>query len=517
MSSVLRSPTAPILRQTSETTAPSITGPTTTTAPPTPGTTTTPTEPKPSTTTTGFDGGGGTTKPAGIAMTFNAPSRTGPLQVRLGQVAFSPVKPTTTTTATPTTTTTTTTTADPMAITPGEQAAHAALNAKVIKKYPHLAPVLKDPDAFMASMRGRFEAQKQIPGADPYAFDFSEWGVPALEGLSRSIAEKTAELDPFLARLLPTRDKGVEEHIQVAGLLDEMKRDIDGLLEQQKSGEPLPYRRVQELSFYVARTIGLVDVPKMGLRDRFFLEVDRYLQGFQKGTFETEATRYRENDFSVFQKTSPVDGFRNAAGTFEGAFFNPERLEMLALPTIDELGAEPFTRLAPYNIFILGVTKDPAAADGFVRPGGDFYIHDLRHSSAIFHRRRAYETEHGLEQPQIDKLAKRADLWKVELDAARGQIPDKQLRWAIGFVMFNFHHDRGFPMVPSSYEQDTAVDMVPKLLYAMLKMSGQPVGFDKPQQTLEKAMDWLQAFWEPRREQEQAILAGTALPDLPAG
>ena len=99
---------------------------------------------------------------------------------------------------------------------------------------------------------------------------------------------------------------------------------------------------------------------------------------------------------------------------------------------------------------------------------------------------------------QVQKLEKRIDLWKTELDAARAAIPDKQLRWAIGFVMFNYHHDRGFPMVPSSYTSDEATHQVPQLLYMMLKLSNQPVGFDKPQATLAKAQEWLNAFWAQR-------------------
>jgi hypothetical protein len=394
-----------------------------------------------------------------------------------------------------------------LAISPAEQAACDALNAKVLKKYPQLAAVLSDPDAFMGQMRARFEAQKNIPGADPYGFDFSEWGVPALEGMSKALAEKANELDPLLIRVVPTQDPRVEEHIGVAQLLDTMRKDIDGLLAQQAKGEPLPYRRVQELSFFAARTIGLLDVPKLNLRDQVFLQIDRYLQGYEKGSLARESQRYHDNDWSLFQKTSPVDGFKAAEPTFERAFFNPDRLEMLALPTIDELGPEPFTRLAPYDMFIFGVTKDPAAADGFVRPGGDFFIHDVRHSSAIFHRREPYEQQHGLNDAQVQKLEKRIDLWKTELDAARAAIPDKQLRWAIGFVMFNYHHDRGFPMVPSSYTSDEATHQVPQLLYMMLKLSNQPVGFDKPKQTLAKAQEWLNAFWAQRLPDEQAILA----------
>jgi len=84
-------------------------------------------------------------------------------------------------------------------------------------------------------------------------------------------------------------------------------------------------------------------------------------------------------------------------------------------------------------------------------------------------------------------LAEASDRWKVELDAERSQIVDKELRAAIGFFMFNFHHDRGYPLVPSSYESSEALNHVPKLLYGMLVASGQPVGFSHPSSTLARA------------------------------
>jgi hypothetical protein len=62
-------------------------------------------------------------------------------------------------------------------------------------------------------------------------------------------------------------------------------------------------------------------------------------------------------------------------------------------------------------------------------------------------------------------------------------------------------------MVPSSYTSDEATHQVPQLLYMMLKLSNQPVGFDKPKQTLAKAQEWLNAFWAQRLPDEQAILA----------
>jgi hypothetical protein len=330
-----------------------------------------------------------------------------------------------------------------------------------------------------------------------------------LEGFAKAIDEEIAELDPKEIHRQPATPE-FDDNIETARLLSQMNGEIHDLLAAQKQGAPLPYRRVQEMGFFVARTIGLADDGKLNLRDRALLEVDRYLQGYAHGDVASESRRYHDNEFSIFQKRSPVGGFAAAEETFEKAFFHPDKLEMIALPTIDSLGAEPFTRLAPRDLFLFGVTREPAAADGFVRPGGDFYIHDVRHSSAMFHKRDVYEKKHGLSDAQIAKLEARVDLWKTELDEARAQIPSKELRWAIGFFMFNYHHDRGYPMVPSSYQAPEANNEVPKLLYAMLKVSGQPVGFSKPLDTLAEAHAWLQKFWLARLPEEQQIVGSSS-------
>jgi len=47
-------------------------------------------------------------------------------------------------------------------------------------------------------------------------------------------------------------------------------------------------------------------------------------------------------------------------------------------------------------------------------------------------------------------------------------------------------------------------------LYLALKLSGQPIGFDNPGETLDKAYSWLQDFWLERLPQEEEVLSASA-------
>jgi hypothetical protein len=79
------------------------------------------------------------------------------------------------------------------------------------------------------------------------------------------------------------------------------------------------------------------------------------------------------------------------------------------------------------------------------------------------------------------------------------------MRYAIGFIQFNYHHDRGLPLVPSSYLPEK-IDDVPRLLYMMLKASGQQTGFDNPKETMQEAYTWLRNFWMERLPEEKSLL-----------
>lgn len=94
---------------------------------------------------------------------------------------------------------------------------------------------------------------------------------------------------------------------------------------------------------------------------------------------------------------------------------------------------------------------------------------------------------------------------KLELQAAMSEIEDPQVAEAVNTLVFNLHHDRGLPMVPSSYDEKQ-LKPVTKALRLMWGVSGQDTRFDNPGPTFKSAYSWLDGFWKERREQETSIV-----------
>lgn len=398
---------------------------------------------------------------------------------------------------------------------PQELSAYQAVNKRLAEKYPVLKTVLADPEAFIKDIEAKFATQKLLTPERPYGFDYSELGIPALQKMMDEIKLKMLEHETRIQELeenkgffsflnAPFRTRKSAEYKVALDYLGDIKAEINTYLVQGS----VDYQNLYEVSYFYSRAIGHFDLKTMNVRDRLLLYIDRYLQGYKPLKIDQEYRLYQERTFTVFQKSSPVDGFEQASLTFENAFLNNEKIEMMILPTTEELGPDIFSRLVSYNIFPISMTSVPVAADGFVRPGGDFWMHDIRHSSAIFAARKDYESAYNLTEAQVVELRAKSELWKSELDQARKTIVDKEVKYAVGFFMFNFHHDRGYPMLPSSYVDDH-LDHVPYLLYYTLKVSKQPLGFKNPSKTMNTAYKWLQDFWLQRLEQEKAILSKT--------
>ena len=414
-------------------------------------------------------------------------------------------------------------------ILPEEAAIYGKRNATQAKKNPFIAQVVKDPAAFLENMKERFEAQKVLTPQDPYSFEFGDYGIPVLEDIDQALDQEIVtlkqkqKLEQFkgstnraallasasihaLAGLVgrdkPDRNQELETGLQY---LNDLKADIGNHIEDGS----VSYRRLNELSYFSARALGHFDREDLSFFDRNFLRVDRHLLGFKSDSIETEYARYKDNDYRLFQKSAGDKGIELAAGVFEQSVFNNDKFELAALPVARSLGPGVFMQLLPHDIFLLGVSPEPEEADGFNRPGGDFYLHDARHSASIFAKRKIYEKEHNLSPQQIEKLEVMQSVWKQEMVEEKKKLEDKELSYAIGFLSFNHHHDRGIPQLPSSFIEDKHGGVADKLYFA-LKASGQPIGFKKPLRTLNKAYDWLQNFWLERLPQEEAILSASA-------
>jgi hypothetical protein len=377
--------------------------------------------------------------------------------------------------------------------------AYKAYNEKLVKRYPQYESILKDPAAYVKHVEKHFEKQKAIDPNNPYHFDFSEFGMPALDKMNTDIKEKILEITNKIKNT--KNSKRLEE---LNANLKHLKLVESELGAHIKTGS-IAYDDLYETSHFYTRAIGIFDTDKLNPAEKALLEVDRRYQGYKPLSAKEELKLYENRQFSLFQKDSTVQGFKEADKMFANASFNKDKLEMVFIPSAEHLDADIFSRLVPHDIYFMGITKDSIAADGFVRPGGDFWVHDLRHSSAIYHKRKLYEESRNLSPSQIEELQKRSDLWKEELNKEIMEIPDKETRSAARLFMFNYHHDRGFPIAPSSYLPE-GVDHVPFLLHGMLKVSGQPTTFDNSFKHYPRAYKWLREFWLKRLPEENEII-----------
>ncbi len=391
--------------------------------------------------------------------------------------------------------------------TPAEEAlAYKELNAALVGKYPTLDRVLKDPDGYMTDVKGRFTAQKSKTPDTPYQFDFSDYGIPVLKGLQKTLDAKIGQQTVQLAQLQKTADASVIAERKLG--LDYLKM-VKTEVSQHVAQGHISYQRLQELGYFSTRAMGHFDQESLGLRDRTFLVWDRALQSHKSVSMAQEIELFKTNQMQIFPGASIDSDFRAEQQPFLNAFSNKHSFDMLTLPTSEELGRDVFLRLAAHNIYLVGVSGDPIAADGFVRPGSDFWVHDNRHNAAIFSRMAAYEAENRMSVAQVEALQKQIDVWRVDLNHQIQRISDPDLKHAVEFVEFNYHHDRGIPMVPSSFTKEH-VDVNPHLASLTLKFAHQAKAakavFSQGQQTLQQAYDWLRNFWLPRLPQEDQIL-----------
>lgn len=385
-----------------------------------------------------------------------------------------------------------------------EISAYQTLNAQMARKYPELDTILKDPKAFYDEMSGRFIKQKKITPETPYQFDYSEIGMPLIREMETDLAQKIDALKTIKDRL---KGSGLFTKYRAEELDTGLKYLGDLLTENAEYVRrgSITYQELYEFSYFFSRAIGHFDTREYDVLTRFALQIDRFIDGYKQLHIEKEYALYRNRAFSVFQTKSLSPGFQATSKAFQEGFHNPDELEVLIVPTKLALDRDVLMRLMPYHIEIIGVTNIPILADGFWRPGGDFWMHDIRHSGAKFFEFKRYVEKNGLTEPQVRKLKLGMDKWQGELNRALSLVKDPELRGAIEFYMFNYNHDRGYPLVPSAYQRRTP-DGIAFLLYTMMRISKQPVEFKNPVKNIFRAYAWLRKFWRARIGEEMTIL-----------
>lgn len=386
---------------------------------------------------------------------------------------------------------------------------------KLLKKYgdrkdaSHLKPIFENPYKFYEQMQDRFKAQKLITPDDPLQFDYFDIMENELITMSKGILEEIKILNNRIedAKSIKFRKKKGEKLIKDlhTGIeyLESLRNELLNSLERGS----ISYRRSIELSYYYSRASGYFDRMDMSLLTKTLLFVEEHIQGYKKFSIDKEFDLYKQRDFNWSRRNSKfVSSFNWGTDIFVEAFENKKELEFILMPTHAHLGIDIFHRLMNTNVHLIGMTTNPIGADGFFRPGGLFWMHDIRHSVLIHLRMKAYFKINDVNNETYKKIIPQIDQWHKEIDEASKKIEDDQLRKVTRRLIFNIYHDRGHPIVPSSI---TVIDKhyTMDALFHLLQETGHGIPMLKgSHKRLPEALEWIKQFWQPRHQLEREIL-----------
>lgn len=398
---------------------------------------------------------------------------------------------------------------------------------KLMKRYPELAVVLKDPAGFKAEMNQRFLAAKLKDPKHSLSFDFSEVGMPTIEEMRKMLPGKLKELDemkaklakdgarafwtpPLINRPIPIpfrRSRG----LKMAGEIDTSQEYLRAILKELddiSAAGKVNYDQMLELSLYFSRATGYFDRYNLGYRFKFFATSEDKLQGYHDLPIEEEFKLYKNREFFLFQKDSANKSTRVGAHILEESFAKQDELESVLIPTPLSLNLDVFYHLQPHYLYPLGVTDVPVGADGVMRQSGLFYAHDMGHSGIMLSAMKPYFE--GIPVAKVPAVKKKMERWYEEYLKALNAVEDKQLRHAIRHLAFNIHHERGYPLAPSTY---AIVERPPLTSYVLFYL------FDRSEQTpgmgrfsfmkIPKAWKWLNDFWAARKAEEAEFFGGS--------
>lgn len=395
-------------------------------------------------------------------------------------------------------------------------AATETLNKDMLSRYPELAPITENPDVFIKEVEALFKEQQKKTPQDPYRFPYSKLGKPIFLYMVESLKEQRKflnEQSEILEKKLNGRNiwntfvrkSQLQKKQHDLEVTEAYLRDLENEAQKTISSGDYNYRQVIEFSYFFSRFIGHHDFAQLGLVMRLMLPIDGKANGYRQMSIEQEYDLYKRRAFSVFQNRVRTQTFGPAEIPFQEAFFNARELELIGVPTNAALNNDIFMRLMPKKIHFIGVTLDPILADGFNRPGGLFWMHDVRHESAKYYYHHQYRLKNKLSLEKMEVMNQKSDDWILELNREIETIQDPNLKNAVKLFSFNYHHDLGAPLIPSAFLRQKTY-YVALLLYMQMKISGQGVSFPRPVYNYRRADAWLTEFWKPRLEQERQLL-----------
>jgi hypothetical protein len=377
--------------------------------------------------------------------------------------------------------------------------AYKTLNSDIAAQFPQpeLQWILKDPDHFVSEIEQRFEAQKALTPNTPYQFDFSEFGTPLLKDMKSQLNTKVDQLQALKLKKISNKKLG-QEIDTATSYLNDLSKEVDAHLASEK----ISYQDLYEVSYFFSRAMGHFDARMQNPIQQLYLWSDNFLAGCEQYPIDQEYDLYKKRAFTVFTKQAKTGGFIRTGDRFENAFYDPDKLRMIIIPTNVALNRDIFMRLNHHHIYFIGVTDVPIPADGIDRPAGHFWNHDIRHSTVMYAKREEYFNSLKLSAEKEAVLKRQMDVWYLELLDRIEEIQDPKLKEAVIFFQFNHHHEKGFPLAPSSYK-DPKPNKDPYLLYTMMETNKQQTSFGPKYIGL--AYQWLKAFWDTKAAEEIAL------------
>ncbi|WP_409479701.1 hypothetical protein [Pseudobdellovibrio sp. HCB154] len=394
---------------------------------------------------------------------------------------------------------------------------YETLNARLTKRYPRLEFMTKDPRGFIKEIQERYKEQRLKDPAHALEFDYSDVAMPMVEYSAKHLETKISETTILISetkmmleevsslRILKKRilEKQVKEYEAAEQFYKALANEARFYLAQNK----VSYQKSIEFLYYFSRAYGHFETRKLPFMTRFYLGIDRAFQGYKQLPIEKEFARYQERKFEIFQRKSAVNGFVISEKSYLEALQHPEvkapteELKAIIVPLYDAIGREFLMRYMPTEISVVGVTHESIEADGFKRPSGDFWMHDIRHESARQQEIKSFMEKNDMTLEQWHKFSSLQEKWYLEYKKHLGLIQDKELKEAIELSTFNYFHDRGYPFVPSVWKNRKSMHVYYGLVL-MLTLSGQGTGFKNVRLNTKIASDWLDKFFEARLAEE---------------
>lgn len=380
------------------------------------------------------------------------------------------------------------------------------IDAQLAAKYPAMRRILLDPKGFVATMRARFNAEKQA-GRDPLGFDYSDVSREHLATAIAHIDRRVAQLEREQARVRALRSWRLDRGFLQSELdwnliwLGDMRDEAMGYL----STGQITYRQSVEFFNFLERSLGHYQIYQSSLRERLFILVNRRYLGYWQSLAHKEYITYRERRLRTFSATPLAQGFKWASTRYARDFAKAEELVTLLVPAPYALDRNILMRLMPHKIGLIGLIDGTLAGDGLVFTAGDMGSHDRLHDAGKYAQLQRFMEIFRVSPTDVEVLEAKQEEWDLQLLTEQRLITDANLRAAVETVAFIHHHDRGFPLSPYLWFNTPQRFKMYELVLAIM-ITGQKVGFDDVAKNLGRAVDWLNVFWRARQAEEEVLL-----------